>query len=171
MAAGRVFQNKISQYERTVTENALNAMLELARRNADVSTIRVFDTEFKLALFNTLTAEEITGSGRIKPVAARHFAEQANKVQNLNSFLGSAAGVDPEIKMHFSSVKLAQLFEDLLEINEDKIVLPFVRISEQAEAAKMQAAAQQDVHMSTSTATGFRPGDADANVLEGLPPQ
>jgi len=164
MAAGRIFQNKIQQFERAVVENALNAMLELARRNVDVSVIRIFDTEFKLANFKTLTAEDITGAGRIKPVAARHFAEQANKVQNLNAFFNSAAGQDPEVRQHFSSVKLAKLFEALLEIESDKIVLPFVRISEQSDAAKMTAAAQQDVHMSTTTATGFRPGDSDPGV-------
>lgn len=166
MAAGRVFQNKIQQFERTVIENALNAMLELARRNVDVTTIRIFDDEFKLAMFKTLTAEEITGAGRLKPVAARHFAEQANKVQNLNSFFASTAGTDPEIRQHFSSVKLAKLFESILELEDDKVVLPYVRISEQAESAKLAAAAQQDAHMSTTTATGFRPGDVDPEFMD-----
>lgn len=167
LAAGRVFQNKIQQFERALIENALNAMLELARRNSEVTTIRVFDSEFKLAIFKNLTAEEITGSGRIKPVAARHFAEQANKVQNLSSFFNSVAGSDEEVRQHFSSIKLAKLWESLLEIENDQIVLPYVRISERADAQKLTASAQQDAHMSSTTATGFRPGDADPEVLNG----
>lgn len=160
-AASRVFTNKIAQFERQVTENGLNAMLELARRMITEQTIRLFDSEFKVADFQTLTAEEITGSGRLKPVAARHFSEQSQMVQNLNSFFSSRLGADPSVMMHFSSVELARLMENLLEIEDRNVVLPYVRISEQAEAAKLQASAQEDAHMSTTTATGFRPGDSD----------
>ncbi|MHA2066993.1 MAG: hypothetical protein ACXABY_21715, partial [Candidatus Thorarchaeota archaeon] len=74
-AAARLFLNKIAQLERSVIEEGLNAMLELARRKIDPTTIRIFDDELKVATFKELTAEDITGSGRIRPYAARHFAE------------------------------------------------------------------------------------------------
>src|SRR6185295_2026974 len=85
-AASRVFQNKIKQFEEQIVERILNAMLELARRNlTGVLTIKVFDDDLKAATFKALTVEDITGIGRIKPVAARHFAEQAELIQNLTS--------------------------------------------------------------------------------------
>ena len=59
-AAARVFQNKIKQFEEQVVEPALNAELELARRNLTGATvIKVFDDEFKTASFQSLTVEDI----------------------------------------------------------------------------------------------------------------
>src|SRR5690606_6995541 len=50
-AASRIFQSKITQFERQIIEPILNAMLELARRNMDITTIRVYDTEFNIPVF------------------------------------------------------------------------------------------------------------------------
>ena len=165
LAAGRIFQNKINQFERQITENILNAMLELARRMIDKTTIRVFDNDLKIADFRVVSAEDIAGSGRIKPVAARHFAERALKVQDLNNFFNSHAGNDQQVLQHFSTIKLAKMWEELLNLEDDQIVLPFVRISEQADAAKMVHSAQQDVSMVSSTPTNHLPGDADPTKL------
>ena len=68
LAAGRIFQNKINQFERQITENILNAMLELARRMIDKTTIRIFDNDLKIANFRVVSAEDISGAGRIRPV-------------------------------------------------------------------------------------------------------
>lgn len=167
LAAGRIFQNKINQFERQVTENILNAMLELSRRMIDKTTIRVFDNDLKIADFRVVSAEDISGSGRIKPVAARHFAERALKTQDLNNFFASHAGSDQQVLMHFSSIQLAKMWEELLNIEDDHVVMPFVRISEQADAAKMANSAQQDVSMVSSTPTNHLPGDADPTLVNG----
>lgn len=160
-AAGRIFQNKIAHFERQLEEQLLNAMLELARRNMGLTTIRVFDTEFDIAVFQNLTSEDITGVGRLKPIAARHFAEKATMVQNLNNFFGSAAGQDPLVTMHFSGEKLARLWESLLDIETYKIVEPYVRLSEQADAQRMANAGQEQVSMETMTASGLNEDDVD----------
>jgi len=108
-AASRVFQNKIKQFEEQITERVLNAMLELSRRNlTGVLTIQVFDDELKAASFKALTVEDITGVGRIRPVASRHFAEQAELIQNLTSMAGSP--LFPLVQPHISTVNLAKLF-------------------------------------------------------------
>src|SRR5690606_10815538 len=78
-AAGRIFQNKIAQFEEQILEPALNAMLELARRKMSETTVRVIDDEFGIAAFQQIRQEDITGVGRFKPVAARHFAEVAER--------------------------------------------------------------------------------------------
>lgn len=158
-AASRIFQARTNQFERGMTENLLNGCLELARRHINRQTIRVFDAEFKVAAFQTLTPEDITGNGRLKPIAARHFAEQAQMVQNLTQFYSSAIGADPDIKVHFSTIKLAKLFEHLLEIEDYEIVTPFVRISEQADAQRIQNASEEAVQQEIQTPSGTTPGD------------
>jgi len=173
-AAARVFQNKIKQFEEQVVEPLLNAMLELARRNLTGSTvIRVFDDDLKIATFQTLTVEDITGIGRIKPIAARHFAEQAELVQNLTSLTGS--GLWPAVQPHFSGIGLARLIEEIFNIQQYGIVNTNVALAEQADAQKQINALQQQVATSATTATGLGEDyDLEAEAAaqtEGVPPQ
>lgn len=153
-ASARIFQNKIKQFEEQMVEPLLNAMLELARRNlSGVSTIKVFDDEFKIFSFQELTVEDITGIGRIKPVAARHFAEQAELVQNLTNLAGS--GLWPVVMPHYSGVKLAKITEKIFNLQDHEVVIPYVAISEQAEAQKLGNAMQEQVMQEIGTATGM----------------
>jgi|CXWL01.1.fsa_nt_gi hypothetical protein len=160
-AAGRVFQNKIAYFERQIVENALNAMLELARRNMTLTTIRVFDPVLKINDFLSLTSYDITGNGRIKPMGARHFAEQAQAVQNLTGFFNSSAGSDPTVLQHFSSIKLAELWEYLLEVEDYNLIEPYVRLTEQAEQERQAQVHQQQVVMEGLTPDGITQGDED----------
>ena len=153
-AASRVFQTKIKQFEEQIVERLLNAMLELARRNlTGTTTIKVFDDEMKAATFKTLTVEDINGIGRIKPIAARHFAEQAQLIQNLTSL--SQSQLWPVVAPHFSSVKLAKMLEKNFHMEQEEIVLPYVQLSEQAEGQRMAQALQEQVLQSTQTASGM----------------
>ena len=152
-AASRVFQNKIKQFEEQVIEPLLNAMLELARRNLTGTTvIKVFNDEFNTASFQALGVEDITGIGRIKPVAARHFAEQANMVQNLTQLAGS--NLWQAVMPHYSGVKIAKLLSNTFDLDDYEIFTPFIGLSEQAEGQKMANALQEQVHMAAGTATG-----------------
>jgi hypothetical protein len=168
-AASRIFQNKISQFERQITEMGLNAMLELARRNMDATTVRSVDSEFNVNVFNTLTKEDITGVGRIKPIAARHFAEQAEMIQNLTGFYSSVPGQDPSVLAHFSSVQTAKMFEHLLNIEDYKIVEPYIRVTEQAEAQQMMNVQDEQSAIETQTPGGIMPGDYDEDIVAGTP--
>lgn len=153
-AASRIFQNKIKQFEEQVVERVLNAMLELARRNlTGVLTIKVFDDDLKAATFKSLTVEDITGIGRIRPLAARHFAEQAELIQNLTSL--SQSPLWPTVQPHFSSIKLAKLFEKSFNIEQEEIVLPWVAIVEQGEGQRMAQATQEQTMQATQTASGM----------------
>ncbi len=152
-AASRVFQNKIKQFEEQLVEPALNAELELARRNLTGSTVvSVFDDELKVASFQALTVDDITGSGRIKPIAARHFAEQAQLVQDFNAL--STSPIWQSIIPHVSTVRLAQMMENILGVQQYKVFVPWVGMSEQVEAQKMQQALQEQAQMAAGTATG-----------------
>ena len=163
-ASGRIFQSKISSFEIDLTEPGLNAMLEMSRRHMNPTTIRILDDEFKVAMFEDLSAMDITGVGRLRPIAARHFAEQAQKMQNITSFFGSAVGQDPEIKMHFSSEALAFMAEKLLEIEDDGVVKPYIRLTEQQEAQKQMQIQQEEVAMEAQTPIGIAPDDFDPEV-------
>src|SRR5688572_8752048 len=89
-ASSRLYQAKIKQFSEQFLEPLLNAMLEQARRNMTSATVvKVFDDEFKSVAFQSLNVDDITGIGRIKPVAARHFAEQAELIQNLTNLTNS----------------------------------------------------------------------------------
>jgi len=152
-AASRLFQNKIKQFEEELVEPLLNAMLELARRNLTSSTtIKVMD-EFNEATFKTLTVEDITGVGRIKPVASRHFAEKAELVQNLTNLTGS--GLWPTVQPHFSGIKLAKILEDVFNLKEYGVVLQNVAMAEQADAMKQSQALEENVAQQTMTASGI----------------
>lgn len=170
LAGGRIFQSKASQFEMQVVEPLANGMLELARRNVDKVTIRSFDSEFKIAIFTEMTVEDITGNGTIKPFAARHFAEQANLVQNLSAFFSSSIGQDQGVRVHFSGEKIARMMEDLLEITDYHIVEPYVQLTEQADAQRMMQVLQEQVAVEGQTPAGLSPGDYDPEVMnEPLP--
>lgn len=166
-ASGRIFQNKINQFEEQMIEPLLNAMLEMARRNlSEAITIRVFNDELKTASFETLTVEDITGVGRIKPVAARHFAEQAELVQNLTALTGS--GLWQTVAPHFSGVKLAKLLETTFDLNDYEMVLPWVQLAEQAEGQAQLNVLQQQLMQQMGTASGLGE-DYDVNPVTGQP--
>jgi hypothetical protein len=163
-AASRVFQNKIKQFEEQLEEPVLNAMLELAKRNLTGPTIiKVFDNEFKTASFQALNVEDITGIGRIKPVAARHFAEQAQLVQNLTQLASS--NLWPTVQPHFSSIKLAQVLEEIFNLQQYGVFMPYVALTEQADAQKLANSLQERVATHAMTATG-QGTDYDMNAMD-----
>lgn len=158
-AASRIFQNKISQFEEQIIEPLLNACLVLAQQHLDDVTIRVLEDEFRSVDFRTITKDQISANGQIKPIAARSFAEKAEIVQNLTNFYSSAIGADPEIKAHFSTVKLAQMMEELLDIERYEIVEPYVRLSEQSEAQQLANTHQEDITNTAAAPAGLTPED------------
>lgn len=174
-AAARIFQNKIAQFEEQIIEPLLNAMLTLARENLTEATIRVIDSEFGVVSFENITKADLSANGRLKPIAARHFAEQAELIQNLTNWSQTPLGQDPEIKQHFSSVKMARMVEDALNLQDYDLVLPFVRVSEAAEQQKLSQQAMEQIQMEAVTPSGLTPDDfsepsgAVGEGLAGLP--
>jgi hypothetical protein len=169
-AAARIFNAKIVQFEEQLLEPALNGMLELARRNMPASGTAVsrFGDVLKYTEFITLSPEDITGAGRIKPIAARHFAEQAELIQNMTNFYGSAVAQDQLVRSHFSTLKLAALVEDALNLSDYDMVTPYVRVSEEADLQRLQNVAQEQIQSEAQTASGLTPEDYD---FDTNPPQ
>jgi hypothetical protein len=146
-AAGRIFQAKVSQFEKTFLEPLLNAMLEQGRRLMDsAEPMRIKDTDLGITKFRTITKEDVQAKGRIIPMGARHFAERANAIQTMTAAAGSPIYADPEVRQHISSVELAKKFVDALDIDKDDVLVsPFVRVAEQTEAQKHIQAGQKQV--------------------------
>jgi len=167
-AAGRIFQSKIAQFEEQVVEPLLNAMLELARRKMGKTTIRAFNDEFKVAMFSTLNAQDITGQGRMRPLAARHFAEKAEIIQNLTQFFNSPMGQDPTIKVHFSGIKISEMIEELFNLEDYKLVEPFIQLSEQADAQRLSNSHQEQVSVESMTPAGIAQDDYDSSMDEAV---
>jgi len=153
-AANRVFLNKTAMLEKQLLEPALNAMLELARRQLDVvDTIRVFDNETSAILFQTITKEDITANGRLVPRGASRFARKSQMLQNLNNIYGSALGVDPAVNVHISGKETAKMLEELLEYEDGTIVQDNIRIIEQGETVRVQEAVQRELQSENAQVT------------------
>lgn len=159
-ASSRLFNNKIFQFSEYL-DWLLNAMLELARRNmTGVTAIRVFNDEFQTTTFQNLTVDDITGVGRIKAVGARHFAEQAELVQNLTALTGS--GLWPTVQPHFSGITLAKILESVFDLKDFGVVTPYIQLAEQADGQRYVQAMQEQLYQEQGTATGIG-GDYDTN--------
>ena len=142
--ANRVFINKTAHFEESFLEPALNSMLELARRNMGPSElIRVLDNDFAVVNFMKITREDITARGKIRPIGARHYARNANLLQNLTQFYNSAVGQDPAVQAHISGKAMARLSEELLEVERFGIFGDNIRIAENLETQKMAQAGSQ----------------------------
>ena len=159
-AGSRIFQNKSAQYEQYFLEPMLNAMLEMARRYGDTTVIRYVEPQFGATMFSSITADDISGVGAIRPVAARHFAETAQMVQDISNFFSSAVGMDEDVRMHFSSIGIAKMMEELLEIQDYKIVEENVRVAEKADAQRQIQAEQENLYVEAQTDPGITPTGA-----------
>lgn len=141
-AASRVFQSKISYFEKHFLEPILNTMLELARRNIDqVEAIRTMDADLGVVKFLEVTKADLKARGKLVPMGARHFAAQAQLIQNLTTLSGTGIYADPAVNVHFSGLRMAKLIEENLGLAQYKIVEPNVRIIENAESSNLAASA------------------------------
>lgn len=145
-AAGRIFQHKAAKFEQEFIEPVLNAMLEAAKRNMqDNESIRVVDNDRGATMFREVSKDDILAKGNIVPMGARHFAERALRIQNLNNMMAMMA--NPSIAPHISGKKVAQIMAE--ELNEPELYGENIAITE---AANTQMAGQ----------------DAEADNLEQL---
>lgn len=143
-AAGRIFQEKITSFEIELLERALNSMLEIARRNMDTSdVIRVMDDDIGVREFLTITKADITANGKIRPVGARHYAKQAQDLQNIIGIFNSPLG--QMIAPHTSGKAMMKFVDDVTGLKGYEVFRPNVAIAEQQETQTLANQAQEDV--------------------------
>ena len=164
--ASRLFNARSDSFEEDFLEVGMNMLLELGRRKAGQSIIRVFDEEEKVTRFTNLDKTSISGAGRIKPIGARHFSEQSEVIQNIMNFAQSPLAQDPAISVHLSGKRVAKLLEEVLNMEDFDIFSPYIRIAEQAEMAQLQAQAEEQTMMQTQTPAGISPDDYDEGEID-----
>lgn len=141
-AAGRIFQEKITQFE-IFMEQLLNGMLEEAHRNFPVSDmIRIVDNDLGAIKFQEVTQEEITADGILRPVGARHYAQKAQELQNLVGIFSSP--MFQFIAPHTSGKGLVEFVNDVADLRGYNIFSPNVAIFEQQETQGLASQAEED---------------------------
>lgn len=148
-AAGRIFQEKIINFEVELLEPVLNGMLETAIRNMNEDDIvRTLDDDIGVTEFLKVTREDLTASGVIRPIGARHFAKEAQDLQNLFGVFNS--GAMPILQPHISGKELAKYIEEALGITGYEIFKPNVAVEERAETEGLMAQMQEDLAVQQS---------------------
>lgn len=145
-AAGRIFQEKINTFEMELLEPALNAMLEGSKRNMDkTDVVRVINDDLGITQFMEITKDDITASGKLRPIGARHYAAQAQLMQNLTQLMNSQLAV--QLAPHTSSKAMAKLVEDVMGLNRWQLFSPNIAIIEQQETQRLANQASEDLMM------------------------
>ena len=143
-AASRIFQEKINHFEVELLERLLNKMLESAQRNMDVSdVVRVMDDDIGAEVFQTLTVDDITANGLLRPIGARHFAKKAQDLQNLTQVFNTPVG--QMITPHTSALELTRFIDDSLSLKGYEIFKENVNIQEQQKTQTAVNMAQEDL--------------------------
>lgn len=149
-AAGRIFQNKVNKFEIQFLEKLVNNFLELSVRNLDVADlVRVMDNDLGVAKFMTITKEDITAKGKLRPIGARHYATQAQLLQNLQGIFNSPIG--QIIAPHVSPKKMAKLVEEYMGFERYGFFGDNAAIFEQQQTQKLINTAQQNVDVHNQT--------------------
>lgn len=143
-AAGRIFQNKVNKFEVEFMEPLINKMLEMAKRNMDVvDLVRVMDDDLGVTDFISVTKEDITAKGKLRPIGARHYAARAQLMQNMLGIFNSPVG--QMIAPHISAKALAKLVEEQMGFEQYQFIKDNVAIFEQAETQRLMNQTQQTV--------------------------
>lgn len=151
-AASRIFQNKTEYFEREFLTKLLNYMLGLARQNMSASdVVRTLDSEVDAVIFSTVTKEDITADGLLRPVGASHFARKANILQNIVGLANTPLMQDPSVNVHISGKKIAKLIQELADLDDFELYSENIRVSEQAETQSLIDTASQRVEQSRQT--------------------
>lgn len=149
-AAGRIFQHKVNKFEIEFIEPILNTMLEVARRNADVAElVKVMDNDLGVTDFLSITKEDITAKGKLRPIGARHYAARAQLIQNMLGIFNSPIG--QQIAPHVSAKRLAQMVEEYMGFEQYDFIQDNIAIMEQSETQKLMNQAQEELEIQSST--------------------
>lgn len=159
-AASRLFLNKVKHFEKVFLEPLLNEMLAVARQNMQASdVVRSVDTEVDAIIFSTLTKDDITARGTLRPRGASHFAQRANQLQNILQVMNAPVMQDPSVAAHISGKKLAKLVEDLTDLDEFQVFGDNIRLIEQAESQQIAAQAGEQADVNAATPPGIQEPD------------
>lgn len=149
-AAGRIFQHKVNNFEVQFLEPILNTMLEMSKRNMDMAEVaKTIDDDLGVIDFMSITKDDITARGKLRPIGARHYAARAQLIQNMMGLFNSPMG--QVIAPHISAKKLAGMVEEYMGFEQYDFIKDNAAIFEQAETAKLQQQVQQTMQAEQAT--------------------
>ena len=149
-AAGRIFQEKVEQFEIELLEPALNNMLMVAVKNMVASDlIRVMDDDFGVVQFLQITKKDITANGKLRPIGARHFSSRAQIIQNLTQL--SQSNLWPKIEPHVGDKALASLVESTLQLERFSLVSDNAGLMDKVESQRLMNQAAEDLETEAAT--------------------
>jgi len=167
-AAGRIFQSKVYWFEKNILEPLLNSMLEESRRNfGAVEQIKTIDPKFGHEVFIEVTKDDLVGKGKLYAMGARHFAEQAKFVQELNMTLQTIQSI-PTVAPHISGKAVAKALEENLGWANWRIVQDNVAVAEQAETQRIINQSQEDMAVEGQVPVE---GPPDPSSVDQTPPE
>lgn len=140
-ASQRIFRSKTNKFEIEFMEPLLNKMLEMAKRKMDtVDVARVMDDDLGVSEFISITKEDITAKGKLRPIGSRHFAARAQLMQNMIGVFNSPVG--QMIAPHVSAKNLAKLVEEQMGFEQYQFIKDNIAITEQQETQSLMNQAQ-----------------------------
>lgn len=145
-AAGRIFQEKVVQFE-LFLEELLNDMLEISHRHLDFTdVISIMDKDIGVQQFKDITRESITANGILRPIGARHFAQKAQELQNLMGVLNNQYVVQ-KVDRHISSTALTKFLEDVVDLRGYEVFKKNIAVQEEQELQALMGQAVEDNKM------------------------
>ena len=159
--SSRIFQNKISYFEEELLEKLINAEVEVASRNPSEDMIKVVGDD-GVTEFLAISKDDLLANGKLVPIGARHFARQNQLAGNLQMLQQAFAG-DPLMMQHFPSLRMAELWSELLEFSRKDLMQAYSRVGEQAELQRLTNAAQTQVESEDLVDIG---GEGEGDVPE-----
>lgn len=164
--AGRIFQSKVSWFEKNVIEPLLNSMLEEAvRKMGTKDTINLVDPDYGTDNFKDITKGDITAKGKFYAIGARHFAEQAKFVQELTQTLQIVERI-PSVKAHISGKAVAKAMEEVMGWKSFHIVQDNALVTEQAETQRLMNTAGEQLHTEAGMPSELQDADYQAPDAE-----
>jgi len=162
-----LFLNKAMMFELNFWEPLLNNLFDMAvRRMSRHMELAVPDDDFGISEFVTLTREDLSGNGLLRPMGARRFLTKSQLLRNLVDFSNTPIGNDPAVNVHMSGKRMAEMVEELLEVEQFGLVRPNVRVFEQAETQQLAETAAQQVQANVDTPTELSDDDIEAQLDE-----
>ena len=111
-------------------------MLERERLNVEVAEMIISQNEvFNIEEFVSITEEDLAAVGKLYPVGSKHFINNNNMLQNLQTI--TASPMWAEVSPHFSKVKLAKVLEEVLNIEDLGLVFENIGVVEGVETQRI----------------------------------
>lgn len=164
-AGSRIFQQKVIKFERELLEPLLNDMLALARVHLQSQTeIKIIDPDLHVEDFISITVDDLIANGTIKAIGSRHYITKSQLMQELAGLFNSGMGA--LIQPHVSGIKLAELVNDVLQLDRYDIIRPMVALEEKADMEMLGSQLQENVV--TSQDTNAEATMEDVSVATGM---